>query len=66
MFLNIVNKFLDSIRHDASRLPILDKSMPNYNFRSYLECCEALNQKPSITKYINYNTYWKDKFGEKE
>lgn len=61
-----LNQFLDSIRHDSTCLPALDKTMPNYNFRSYLECCESLNRPASITKYVIYNTYWKDKFGEKQ
>jgi len=63
--MNNLTKFLDSIRQDPKRLPLLDPTSPNYNFRSYLECCESLNVKSSITRFVKYNQYWANNFGEK-
>lgn len=55
-------KYLNSIRHDVELLPILDPSTTHYNFRSYLECCESLGITPSITKFVRYNTLYKNNF----
>jgi hypothetical protein len=63
---NKILNFLDTIRQDQTRLPVLDPSMPNYNFRSYLECCESLKVKPSVTKFVKYNQYWINNFNEKK
>lgn len=62
----MMSKFFNSIRHDLNRLPILDPTNSNYNFLSYLECCQSLNVIPSITKFVKYNEYWKDNFNEEE
>lgn len=61
--MSLINKFttfIDSIRHDPKRLPILDSTMPNYEFLCYLECCNSLNVKPSITRFVRYNNMWKE------
>lgn len=57
-----IQHFLDSIRQDPNALPSLDKTMPNYNFRSYLECCQSLNVTPTVTKYVRYNQFWSNYF----
>jgi len=46
------------------KYPALDESTPWYNFNSYLICCESLNVKPSLTRFIKYNEYYKN-YGEK-
>jgi hypothetical protein len=58
-------KFLSTIRHDPTRLPQMDSTQPNYNFISYLECCNSLNRVATVTKFVRYNQYWKDYFKEK-
>lgn len=60
--MNYIQEFLDSIRQNPHQLPSLDKTMPNYNFRSYLECCNSLNVKPTVTKYVRYNQFWSNHF----
>ena len=48
-----------------SSYPALDISTPWYNFSLYIECCNSLGFKPSITSYIRYNAYYKTLFTEK-
>lgn len=60
-----ITKFFKSIRQDPTRLPVLDPTNPNYNFRSYLECCESLKVRSSVTGFVKYNKYWQNNFGEK-
>lgn len=55
-----VTEFIDSIRQDPTRLPLLDPTMANYEFLCYLECCNSLNIKPSITRFVRYNKMWKE------
>lgn len=38
--------------------PALDSTTPYYEFLSYLECCESLNIKPSVRRFISYNKYY--------
>lgn len=44
--------------------PALDPTTPWYNFNLYVECCNSLGFKPSITSYIRYNEYYKALFTE--
>ncbi len=46
------------------RYPALDPTTPHYNFNSYIECCNSLGRKPSITSYVRYNEYYKSLFIE--
>ena len=36
----------------------LDSTTPWYEFLSYLESCQSLNVKPSITRFVKYNRYF--------
>ena len=38
---------------------ILDSTTPWYEFLSYQECCYSLGCKPSITRFVRYNRYYK-------
>ena len=40
-------------------LPALDSSTPYYEFLSYLECCNSLQIKPSMNRFLAYNRYYK-------
>lgn len=44
--------------------PALCNSTPWYNFNLYIECCNSLGFKPSITSYMRYNEYYKKLFTE--
>ena len=48
-----------------SKLPALDPTTPWYEFLSYLECCNSLNVKPSLQKFLRYNQYYKN-YGTKQ
>jgi len=37
---------------------VLDVTTPWYEFLSYLECCNSLCIKPSITRFVAYNRYY--------
>ena len=39
-------------------LPALDPSTPYYEFLSYLECCNSLQIKPSMNRFLAYNRYY--------
>jgi hypothetical protein len=54
-----------NIRSSNSKFPNLDKSTPWYNFTLYMESCNSLGFKPSITSYVRYNTFYKSSFLEK-
>jgi hypothetical protein len=45
--------------------PQMDPTTPWYNFNLYVDCCNSLGFKPSITSYIRYNEYYKALFTEK-
>lgn len=36
----------------------LDSTTPWYEFLLYLESCQSLNVKPSITRFVKYNRYF--------
>jgi len=59
---NLIEKHLNSIRHEEKSLPVLDPSTSHSNFRSYLECCDSLGITPSVTKFVRYNTLYKNNF----
>lgn len=40
-------------------LPALDPSTPYYEYLSYLECCNSLQIKPSMNRFLAYNRYYK-------
>ena len=37
---------------------VLDETTPWYEFLLYLEACESLSVKPSITRFVRYNRYY--------
>lgn len=39
-------------------LPALDPSTPYYEFLSYIECCNSLQIKPSMNRFLAYNRYY--------
>lgn len=39
-------------------LPALDPTTPQYEFNSYLECCNSLQIKPSMNRFLAYNRYY--------
>lgn len=39
-------------------LPALDPSTPHYEFLSYIECCNSLQIKPSMNRFLAYNRYY--------
>jgi len=39
-------------------LPALDPSTLYYEFLSYLECCNSLQIKPSMNRFLAYNRYY--------
>ena len=41
------------------KYPALDPTTPHYEFNSYLECCQSLNIKPSMNRFLAYNRYYK-------
>jgi hypothetical protein len=41
------------------KYPALDPTTPYYEFNSYLECCQSLNIKPSMNRFLAYNRYYK-------
>jgi len=55
---------LDYQVENQSGFPTLDPTTPWYEFNSYLECCYSLGIKPSLTKFMRYNDYYK-KYGNK-
>jgi len=56
--------FLENCKFTQSKFPTLDPKTPWYNFNLYVESCNSLGFKPSITSYIRYNTYYKSLFKE--
>jgi hypothetical protein len=60
MLKHIVEKW----RANSEGLPALDPTTCWYNFNLYMECCNSLGFKPSITSYIRYNEYYKELFKE--
>jgi hypothetical protein len=42
-----------------SDYPTLDSTTSHYEFLSYLECCNSLSVKPSITRFVRYNRYYR-------
>jgi hypothetical protein len=60
MLKHIVEKW----RANSEGFPTLDSTTPWYNFSLYIECCNSLGFKPSITSYIRYNEYYKALFTE--
>lgn len=40
------------------RYPSLDPTTSHYEFLSYIESCQSLNVKPSITRFVKYNRYF--------
>jgi len=38
--------------------PALDPSTPYYEFLSYIECCNSLQIKPSMNRFLAYNRYY--------
>jgi len=39
-------------------LPAMDPTTPHYEFNSYLECCNSLQIKPSMNRFLAYNRYY--------
>lgn len=37
----------------------LDPTTPWYEWLSYLECCASLGVKPSLSKFLRYNEYYR-------
>jgi len=56
--------FQENCNFTQSDFPTLDPSAPWYNFHLYMESCNSLGFKPSITSYVRYNTYYKSLFQE--
>jgi len=48
-----------------SKFPALDQTTPWYNFNLYVESCNSLGFKPSVTSFVRYNAYYKELFAEK-
>ena len=44
--------------------PALDSTTSWYNFNLYVESCNSLGFKPSVTSYVRYNAYYKSLFTE--
>ena len=38
---------------------VFDYSTPWFEWLSYLECCESLNVKPSLNRFLRYNSYYR-------
>jgi hypothetical protein len=38
--------------------PKMDPTTPHYEFNSYLECCNSLQIKPSMNRFLAYNRYY--------
>lgn len=47
-------------------LPALDRTTPWYSYLSYQQCCLSLGIRESLTKWLRYNTYFKQNFNENE
>lgn len=41
-----------------SELCTLDSATPQYEFLSYLECCQSLEVTPSVTRFASYERRW--------
>jgi hypothetical protein len=42
-----------------------DPTAPWYEFISYLRCCESLNVKPSMNRFLAYEKYFREVMNEK-
>lgn len=38
---------------------VLDPTTPWYEWLSYLECCASLGVKPSLSRFLRYNEYYR-------
>lgn len=38
---------------------VLDRTTPWYEWLSYLECCNSLKVRPSLTGFLRYNAYYR-------
>lgn len=43
----------------ATQMDALDPTTPWFEFLSYCEACRSLNAKPSVGRFIKYQTYLK-------
>lgn len=46
-------------KENQNGFPTLDPTTPWYEFLSYLECCNSLEQKPSVGRFVAYNRYFR-------
>jgi hypothetical protein len=42
-----------------SGYPALDETTPWFEWLSYTECCASLNVRPSLTRFLRYNAYYR-------
>lgn len=52
--------FRKIIGYYNQKYPALDPTTSFYEFTSYLECCNSLGVKPSLTRFMRYNNYLKE------
>ena len=51
--------FRKIVGHYDLRYPALDPTTPHYEWLSYTECCASLDVRPSLTRFLRYNAYYR-------
>ena len=59
-----LNNYINHQVRSSSKFSALDNSTPWYNFHLYMESCNSLGFRPSVSSYVRYNAYYKSLFTE--